>query len=52
MFKMINVTVQNKFTERKLVRSNRCRVPNKDRTYGKFGWKKIIVYVRLFSIRE
>ena len=52
MFKMINRTVQNKFTERKLVRSNSRTVLNKDRTYGKFGWKKIIVYVRLFSIRE
>ena len=38
--------------ERKLVHSNNRTVPNKDRTYGKFGWKKIIVHVRLFSTRE
>ena len=38
--------------EKKLVDSNNYTVPNKDRTYGKFGWKKIIVHVRLFSTRE
>ena len=38
--------------ERKLVHSNNRTVPNKDSTYGKFGWKKIIVHVRLFSTRE
>ena len=27
-------------SERKLVHSNNCTVTNKDRTYGKFGWKK------------
>ena len=30
--------------EKKLVDSNNRTVPNKDRTYGKFGWKKIIVH--------
>ena len=52
MFKVINRTVQNNVQERKLVHSNNRRVPNKDRIYGKFGWKKIIVHVRLFSTRE
>ena len=27
-------------------------VPSKDRTYGEFDWKKVIVHVRLFSTRE
>ena len=26
--------------EKKLVDSNNYTVPNKERTYGKFGWKK------------
>ena len=30
--------------------SNNRTVPNKDCTYGKFGWKKIIVHVQLLSI--
>ena len=38
--------------ERQLAHNNNHTVPNKDRTYGKFGWKKIIVHVRLFSTRE
>ena len=51
MFKMINRAVQN-VQERKLVHRNNRTVPNKDRKYGKFGWKKIIVHVQLFSTRE
>ena len=51
MFKMINRAVQN-VQVRKLVDRNNRTVPIKDRKYGKFGWKKIIVHVQLFSTRE
>ena len=51
MFKII-VRLKINEQETKLLHSNNRTVPNKDRTYGKFNWKKIIVHVRLFSTRE
>ena len=45
---MINRTVKINVQERKFVHNNNRTVLNEDRTYGKFGWKKIIAHVRLF----
>ena len=52
MFKTIIALFKINVQGRKLVHTNNCTVPNKNRTYGKFGWKKIIVHIRLFSTRE
>ena len=51
MFQMIDRTVQNKCTGENIGPYNHT-VPNKDHTYGKFGWKKIIVHVQLFSTQD
>ena len=50
--KWLIVRLKINVQETKLVHSNNRTVPNKDRTYGTFNWKKIIVHVRLFSTRE
>ena len=46
------VEFKTNLQDKKLGHISNRTVPNKDITYGKFDWKKIIVHVRLISTRE